>query len=115
MIRFMPESSYPCRAMPDGELTIPVRATMTPTVFIRLINASHLGIRHQTLLDSDKVPGMLLSIKGMIRGTTGMMMVTRLWREPGTQDMNVWCPRVRSDPGWDLASYRHMMPTTNLT
>ena len=24
-------------------------------------------------------------------------------------------PRVHSDPGWDLASYRHMMPATSLT
>ena len=58
---------------------------------------------------------MVLGIKGMIEGVTDMMMVTWLWREPGTRDMIDCWLRVHSDLGWDLGSYRHMMFATSLT
>src|SRR5664279_316492 len=122
MIRSMPESNSPSKAMPIGETEIPVKATMAPAKFIRLgmvvtrlVKANHLGIRHQTHLVNVMVPGVLLSIKVVIQGQTVMMMVIRLWREPVTRGMNVWCPRARLEPGWDLASCRHMMPAPSST
>src|SRR5664279_1651550 len=114
MIRSMPESNSPSKAMPIGETEIPVKATMVPVKFIRLgvavtrlVKANHHGIWHQTHLVNDMVPGVLLSIKVVIQGQTVMMTVIRLWREPVTRDTNVWCLTVRLEPGWDLASCRH--------
>ena len=101
--------------MPVGMSLIPVKAIKAPVGFIRLIETSNLGIRHQTHLGNNMVPGILLSNKEVTKWSTDMMMVTRLWRGPGKRDLNIWRPRVHLDPGWDLAGGRHMMSVTSLT
>ena len=83
--------------------------------FTRLAETSNLGIRHPTHLGNNLVPGIRLSNKEVTKGSTGTMMVTQLWRGPGTQDLNIWCPRVHLELGWDLASCRHMTSATSLT
>ena len=98
--------------MTVGMSLTPVKAFKAPDEFVRLIETSNLGIRHQTHLDNSQVPGILLSDKEVTKGSTDMRMVTRLWRGPSTQDSNIWCPRVHSDPGWDLASCQLMMSAT---
>ena len=115
MIRFMPESRWPGRAVPVGLSLIPVKAIKAPVEFIQLIETSNLGIRHQTHLGNNMAPDILSSNKEVTKGSAGMMMVTRLWREPGMQDSRIWCPRVHLEPGWDLASCRHMTSAISLT
>ena len=94
--------------MPVGVLLIPAKETMVSVEPIRLPEISHLGIRHQTHLGNDLMPGIRSSSKEVAKGPTVMMMVTRRWREPGTQDSRTWCPRVLLELGWDLASYQLM-------
>ena len=81
---------------------------------IRPLKTTNLGIRHQTHLGNDMVPGILFSNKEVARGSTDMMTITRLWREPGIQDLRIWCPRVHLEPGWGLASCQRMMSATSL-
>ena len=96
-------------------LQIPAKETMVSVGLIRQLEISHLGIRHQTHLGNNMVLGILLSNKEVTKSPTGMIMVTRLWRGTGTEDLYIWRPRVRSDLGWELASFRHMMSATSLT
>ena len=115
MIRFMPESRWLGKAMPVGRSLIPVKAIKVSIGFTRLTETSNLGIRHPIHLGNNLVPGILLSDKEVTERSTDMMMVTQLWRGPGTQDLKIWCPRVYLEPGWGLASCRHMMSATSLT
>ena len=74
--------------MPDGMSLTPVKEIKAPVEFIRLIETGNPGIRHQTHLGNNLVPGILLSNKEVTEGSTDMMMVTWLWRGPGTQDLS---------------------------
>ena len=100
--------------MPVGMRQIPAKETMVSVELIRLPEISHLGIRHKTHLGNDLMPGILSSSKEVAKGPTAMMMVTRRWRVPGTQDSRTWCPRVHLELSWDLASCRHTMSATSL-
>ena len=77
---------------------IPVRAIKTPFGFTQLVETSNLGIRHQIHLGNN-LAGILLSDKEVTKGSTGMMMVTRPWRGPGTQDFSAWFPKEHSEQG----------------
>ena len=70
--------------MPVRQPLNPQRASKEPVGFTRQIRASHLGIRHPIHLGNNLVPGIRLSNKEVTKGSTGTMMVTRLWRGPGT-------------------------------
>ena len=101
--------------MPVGMLLIPAKETMVSVELIRLPEISHLGIRHQTHLGNDLMPDILSSSKEVAKGPTAMMMVTRRWRDPGTQDLTTWCLRGHSKLDWGHASCRLMTSATSLT
>ena len=105
MIRYMPESRLLAKVNPVREHQDPFRAGREPTGLTRQIRVIHLGIRYPIHLGSNRVPGM------PSKPLTDMTMVTRPWSGPGTQDSEIWRPRVHSVLGWELASYRCNAPT----
>ena len=71
---------------------------------IRLVEVTHLAIRVRIRISLSKGNGWWCEHKALARRATDTMMVTRLWREPGTRRMSLeW------QPGWDLGHWIRMI------
>ena len=88
----------------DKAATMAVEAVMAEREVIRLVEVIHLVIRVQVRISLGKGNRWWCKHKAVARRATDMMMVTRLWREPGTRYMT-----RKWQIGWGLAHWIRMI------